>query len=137
MYTLFSRWHFPSFGKTIPPSLPSPAKWNPASVENTNNLVTFLQPICSLGNKQMDFLVFCTYLFYSTGKQHLREKCMKKTDLGEAILHKCHPGNHIIHSNLKSTCIELNISSKTSAAGFSPNARNILLEIYFGLFSSY
>lgn len=49
---LFSRWHLPSLGRTIPPSLPSPAKWKPASVENTSRRVTFLQPICSWGKPQ-------------------------------------------------------------------------------------
>lgn len=47
VYTLFSKWHFPSLGRTMPPSLPSPAKWKPASVENTSRRVTFLQPIWS------------------------------------------------------------------------------------------
>ena len=54
VYMLFSMWHFPSLGSTMPPSLPSPAKWNPASVENTNRRVTFLQPICSCEEEEED-----------------------------------------------------------------------------------
>src|SRR4029434_11184699 len=47
VYMLFSRWHLPSLGRTMPPSFPSPAKWKPASVEKTSSRVTFLQPIWS------------------------------------------------------------------------------------------
>jgi len=49
VYILLERWHFPSFGRTMPPSFPSPAKWNPASVEKTRRRVTFLQPISFWG----------------------------------------------------------------------------------------
>lgn len=71
-----------------------------------------------LGKQRNGFLLFCTDLFYSSGDQHLRDKCMKnQTDLGEVIPQKQRLGNHIIHSNLKSTCISLNICCRTFIKG--------------------
>lgn len=47
LYMLSSKWHWPSLGVKMPPSLPSPAKWKPSSVAYTSNRVTLRQPIKS------------------------------------------------------------------------------------------
>lgn len=90
VYMLFSRWHFPSLGRTMPPSLPSPAKWKPASVENTSSRVTFLQPICSCKERSFSVISY-------TNTQH---SCQIKWRNKHSTLHRERPLSVILPRRL-------------------------------------
>lgn len=58
LYMLSSRWQRPSLGVRMAPSFPSPAKWKPSSVANTNSRVTLRQPISSWEDGRVTGLSF-------------------------------------------------------------------------------